>query len=97
MKLLATALFMILILCPTITSAQGNRPRPPATPATLKAHLYMLAFKQSDAIEVTDVSVFKDIAACQAVAGNAKITMARDGGSGSALNVAFVCVEEQIE
>ena len=94
MRSFATALMAFLILCPTIASSQQTR-RPAATP--LKAHLYMLAFKQSDAIEVTDVSTFKDIATCQAVAGNAKITMARDGGGGGALNVAFVCVEEETE
>jgi hypothetical protein len=57
----------------------------------------MLAFKQSDAIQVTDVGNFKDIATCQAAAGNAKIMMARDGGSGNMLNVAFVCVEEEAQ
>jgi hypothetical protein len=57
----------------------------------------MLAFRQSDAIEVTDVSTFKDIATCQTVAGNGKITMARHGGSGSTMNVAFICEEEESE
>jgi hypothetical protein len=57
----------------------------------------MLSFKQSDPIEVTDVSQFKDISMCQAVASNAKITMARDGGNSNLLSVAFVCVEEQVE
>jgi hypothetical protein len=95
MRSFAAALMAFLILCPAIASSQQRPRQPAATP--LKAHLYMLAFKQSDAIEVTDVSTFKDIATCQAVAGNAKITMARDGGGGAALNVAFVCVEEETE
>ena len=97
MKSFAAGMLVFSILWPTMALSQGQRSRQLPPPTVLNGHLYMLAFKQSDAIEVTDVGILKDIATCQAVAGNAKITMARDGGSGNMLNVAFVCDEEEAQ
>jgi hypothetical protein len=99
MKKITNALLLFLVICPAIALSQGTRPRTQGAAAapSLRAHLYMISFKQSDPIEVTDVSQFKDVSTCQAAAGNAKVTMAREGGSSNLLSVAFVCVEEQPE
>jgi hypothetical protein len=48
--------------------------------------------------KTTDAGQFNDIAACQAAADGAKVTIKRDGGGNSgSLSIAFVCVQEPSE
>jgi hypothetical protein len=91
------ALVSIASILPNVAFAQGNRPSQQKAP-TIMGHLYMLTFTQLGRIDNTDAGQFKDMAACQAAADSAKVTITRDGGGNSgSLTVAFVCVQEQPE
>jgi hypothetical protein len=93
---ITVAIASLILGSSTVAWSQGNRPRQAAAPAALKAHLYMVSFARlsnSERIEFTDISDFKDMAACQSAANGAKVIKAQEDGNNGALNVAFVCVE----